>query len=180
MLEQLRSALNTASDDDSIGEAPISDSDECEESEDESLCDDVTEWLIFGPESTIDTSVAEVAEVTDESIASVDGCSFDGLHWEHGTEIHEEPVDKMRETTTKIKEGYSHLFQTPIDATFAILPYSFWELMCHEMNRYATQSIAMKNKKYIMGYKWQPVTVQDMLTFFGILMHYMLFPHTGR
>jgi hypothetical protein len=31
-----------------------------------------------------------------------------------------------------------------------------------------------------MGYKWQPVTVQDMLTFFGISMHYMLFPHTGR
>ncbi len=177
MLEQLRSALNTASDDDSIGEAPISDSDECEESEDDSVCDDVIEWLIFGCECCIETSVAEV---TDESTASVDVSSFDGLYWEHGTEILKEPMDKKRENTSKIKEGYSHLFQTPIDATFAILPYSFWELMCHEMNRYAMQHMRIKNKKYIVGYKWQPVTVQDMLTFFGILMHYMLFPHTGR
>ncbi len=46
------------------------------------------------------------------------------------------------------------------------------------MNRCAMQYMRIKN--YILGHKWQPVTIQDMLTFYGILMHYMLFPHTGR
>jgi hypothetical protein len=32
----------------------------------------------------------------------------------------------------------------------------------------------------IAGYKWEPVRVNEMLVFFGMLMHYMLYPQTGR
>ena len=52
--------------------------------------------------------------------------------------------------------------------------------MSYEINRYASQYMIAKRKKYIMGYKWQPVSVKDMLIFFGILMQYMLYPQTGR
>jgi hypothetical protein len=37
-----------------------------------------------------------------------------------------------------------------------------------------------ENVKYINAYKWKPTTVQEMLTFFGILINAMLFPQTGQ
>ena len=132
-MEQLRTALNSASDDDSAKGAPISDSDEAEDSDEESLSEDVSDWLIFGrdfiPESTGEEP--ETAEVTDVSMCSNDVVSFDGLHWENVTEIKQLPSNKMEPTSTKIKDGYHHLFTSPIDSMFAVLPYSFWELMSY-------------------------------------------------
>jgi hypothetical protein len=51
--------------------------------------------------------------------------------------------------TNKINNGYKHLFSTPIDAMFALLPCVFWELMCHEINRHAIQYMEAKKMKYI-------------------------------
>jgi hypothetical protein len=36
-----------------------------------------------------------------------------------------------------------------------------------------------RNKK-INAYTWKPTSVQEILTFFGILINAMLFPQTGR
>jgi hypothetical protein len=46
-LEELRTALNNASDDDSIGGAPDSDAEEEIDSDNESESNDITEWLIL-------------------------------------------------------------------------------------------------------------------------------------
>jgi hypothetical protein len=69
---------------------------------------------------------------------------IDGLHWEVGTEITEAPADKREHMATKIKDDYKHLFNTPVDAMFALLPYIFWELMCYEINQYAKQYMDAK------------------------------------
>ena len=114
-------------------------------------------------------------EVYDASVLD----PIDGLHWEVGTEIKEALADKREHMATKIKDGYKHLFSTPVDAMFALLPYIFWQLICHEINRYAKQYMDRKKKKYINAYKWKPTSVQEILTFFGILINAMLFPQTG-
>jgi hypothetical protein len=64
---------------------------------------------------------------------------------------------------------------------FAVMPYAFWELMVLEINRYASQRMDKTNKKciYILGKKWKPVTVGKMITYFGLLMYFMLYPQTG-
>jgi hypothetical protein len=132
----------------------------------------------FGPNDRLHS----VPVVSDESdaIESQTVPSFDGLHWENGTEITQPPQGKMMSTATKLRESHSHLFSTPIDSMFAMLPYTFWELMVLEINRYASQFLVEKKTTYVTGYLWQPVSVSDMLTYFGILIHSMLFPQTGR
>lgn len=98
--EQLRSSLNNSTDDDNIDTAPISDSNEAEESQDESLGEDISEWLIFRHE-VMPESNAEVMEITGVSMYSNDVLPFDGLHWESVTQINELHSNKMEHTPTK-------------------------------------------------------------------------------
>ncbi len=88
----------------------------------------------------------------------------------------------MDEQPTLLKDEYKHLFKTPIDAMFAVMPYAFWELMVLEINCYASQRMEKSNKKYIyiLGKKWKPVTVGKMITYFGMLIYFMLYPQTGH
>jgi hypothetical protein len=90
------------------------------------------------------------------------------------------PSNKMSPCSTSIKEGYLHLYTSAIDSTFSMLPYAFWELMALEMNRYAAQYMEREREKYIAGYKWELVSVKEILVFFGMLIYYMLYPQTGR
>jgi hypothetical protein len=106
--------------------------------------------------------------------------AVDGLMWEHGVEITDEPGDIMEPAPATVHEQHRHLFATPIDAMFAVLPNSFWELMAFEVNCYAGQCLDHHPKKLIVGYKWTPVSVQEMLVFFAILIMHMLFPQTGH
>jgi hypothetical protein len=57
----------------------------------------------------------------------------------------------------------------------------FWEIIKVEVNRYAEQKLRNKQgKKLISGYKWKPVTLSNIMTYFGILIYGMLYPQTGR
>jgi hypothetical protein len=129
-MEKYRLALNEISDEDSslIG-APVSDNSSNSE-EDESSKDNFAEWLIFGQQEldpAVDNELLELFE-DDESVPdeAKDGNflePFDGLHWEIGRGMNEPPQDKKEHTATKIKDGYKHLFSTPVDAMFALLPF---------------------------------------------------------
>jgi hypothetical protein len=130
IMEKFRDALNNASDDDSNAEAPLSDSgasfDSNEDEEEHET--NLTEWLIFGnaelPVITSNDAAESVAtpDLTVDSAPAVSLISCDGLHWENGTEICNPPSDKMPMQPAKIKDGYKHLFSTPIDAMFALIP----------------------------------------------------------
>ena len=52
--------------------------------------------------------------------------------------------------------------------------------MAFEINRYATQYLQKNNTKKVSGCNWQAVTVDDLLTYFGMLFYGMLYPQTGR
>ncbi len=82
---------------------------------------------------------APVPDLIDDSTSDEQFPSFDGLTWEYGTKMHNLPPNKMKPSITTIKDGFFHCFASPIDAMFALMPYSFWELMVYRMNRYALQ-----------------------------------------
>jgi hypothetical protein len=97
--------------------------------------------------------------------------NFDGV-------INEEPSEKQPPKQTTIKSGCEHLFKTPINSTLAIFPLHFWEIIKVEVNRHAEQKLRNKQgKKLIAGYKWKPVTLSNIMTYFGILIYGMLSPN---
>jgi hypothetical protein len=63
----------------------------------------------------------------------------------------------------------------------AIFPICFWEIITIEINHYANQKLqSKKGKKLIAGYKWKPVTLPNVMTYFGILIYGMLYSQTGQ
>ncbi len=145
-------------------------------------------WNLFPESRRISQPADETTIISTEGIANNENevedeaeaqRSITGLHWEIGTELHDTPPDKMEYTPSAIKEEYKHVFCTPIDSLFAIMPYVFWDLMTDEINRYAEQYLKVKATMYVCGYSWKPVTVNDVVTFFGLLIFQMLYPQTG-
>jgi hypothetical protein len=86
----------------------------------------------------------------------------------------------MAETPSRVNPEYVHLFETPIDAIFAMLPYLVWEIMTFEINRYAEQVLHSSDTSKISGYQWKDALVGEIITYFGILIFAMLYPQTGR
>jgi hypothetical protein len=81
-----------------------------------------------------------------------------------------------------VKEAFKNEFQTPIESLMMVCPIQLWEIIVFETNRYADQRIKVqeKRKRYIGGYKWLPVTLQNVMTYFGLHIYGMLYPQTGR
>jgi hypothetical protein len=104
-----------------------------------------------------------------------------GMHWEFDGTITQEPNMKMPMKATTVKPGLETHFKCPIDAYMAVLPLELWEVVVQEVNRYAEQQLAEKKQKrrLISGLKWMQVTVNDIMTYFGILIYSMLYPQTG-
>jgi hypothetical protein len=95
-------------------------------------------------------------------------------------EISDVSIGKKDFMKSTVKQEYNHLFASPIDAMFALLPYITWEVMVTKIYRYAANYLRRKNVHHISGYLWKPIHVNDMLTYFGILIYSMLYPQTGH
>lgn len=115
-----------------------------------------------------------------------DDIPINGLHWEFNGSITTSPSNKMAQKNTTLKEGAESQFSSPINSIMTMFPLLFWEIIVTEVNRYAEQKLVLKKatksqkRKLICGYKWQPVTLNEILTYFGILIYGMLYPQTGR
>jgi hypothetical protein len=85
-------------------------------------------------------------------------------------------------TPTKLKPGSEKFFCTPIDSVLAIFPLPCWEVIVTEANRYAEQKLEVKKKLngLIAVYKWKPIILQEIMTYFDILIYGMLYPQTGH
>jgi hypothetical protein len=85
----------------------------------------------------------------------------------------------MEYSPSTVLKDYEHLFSSPIDSMFALIPIVFWEVMVVEINRYADDYLKKKRRKYVCGYCWTPVSVADVLNYLGMLIFSMLYPQTG-
>jgi Transposase IS4 len=184
-ITDVRAALGNISDEDSFGPAPDSETDSLPNCEPDSMNDTPSDeeeddmyWYLFGNTQQQTQPVTDDDDDVDVNVQ--DFATISGLHWENGTELTNKPTKLMEEKPTFLKRDYEHLFTTPVDSMFAVMPLVFWEIMACEVNRYADQYLKEKRKKYICGYLWKAVTINDMLTYFGILLYSMLYPQTGR
>ncbi len=108
-----------------------------------------------------------------------------GLHWAYNGTITSIPNNKMPDTSTTLKSGSNTLFSTPIKSMVTMFPLLFWEIIVAEINRYAEQKLCLKKntsvpkkRNLINGYKWIPVTLNEVMCYFGILIYFMLYPQT--
>jgi hypothetical protein len=74
----------------------------------------------------------------------------------------------MNYRSSEVHEDYKNLFTSPISS------------LSEEVNQYANDYTRNKKKKYICIYRWRPVTIDDMFTYFGVLLFSMLYPQTGH
>ena len=194
LLHRAVSMLNANySDDDLAGSAPASDEDGINDTEldeassgsDAENGEDIVDWITFADmegrnydEPILDIDNNEALNKTQQSTESIEPRI--GLHWDTSAKISSSPDIKKPTEGCSVKQQYSYLFKTPIDSFFALIPYIFWEIVCEEVNRYASEYLSRKNTRQICGYIWKAVTINEILTYFGILMFSMLYPQTGR
>jgi hypothetical protein len=49
-----------------------------------------------------------------------------------------------------------------------------------EINCYASQYKEKSKKNSVIGKKWKPISVGEMITYFGMFIYFMLYPQTGH
>jgi hypothetical protein len=65
----------------------------------------------------------------------------------------------------------------------SMMPLVFWQIIVKEINQYAIQNIKQQIEKrntrrprLVCEYKWQDVSLQEVMVFFGLLLYGMLYP----
>jgi hypothetical protein len=69
----------------------------------------------------------------------------------------------------------------------AIFPLLFWETITDQINKYAEFKIKkrlrekkVKRPRLIASHKWCPVVLPEIMTYFGLLIYFMLHPQVGK
>ncbi len=147
------------------------------------LFDDDEDWL----QNATLLRHYEAENFTDDMSEPNNNTPINGLHWVFNGTISTKPSRIMNPRNTTVKQGCETMFSTPISSMMTMFPLLFWEVIVAEVNRYAEQKLSRKKemakpqkRKLISGYKWQPVTLNEIMMYFGILIYGMLYPQTGR
>jgi hypothetical protein len=179
----VKEQLQCMSDDESLGEAPTSDDSMSSEDDDAAKYDSNDDWEIV--EETKQSWLPE--DIGKSPIRGTKDEAINGLTWVFNGEINNLSPRMMEAKTTTIKKGMESNFKSPLSSMMSVFPLFFWDIIVQEINRYAAQTVKMRletghtrRPKLICGYKWQDVTRQEIMTYFGILIYCMLYPQTGR
>jgi hypothetical protein len=156
--------------------------------------EDFLEWMIFGESHKTDESHEthnnkesvhaasdNPSEGADIGVAAEEqGGLLDGLYWDTTFKIHDLPAGREPTKGCFVNAQYKYLFKTPIDSFFAVIPYIFEQIFCNKINRYASDYSKKENTRQICGYVQKPVTINELLTYFGMLVFSILYPQTGH
>jgi hypothetical protein len=171
--------LCEVSDNDGTMEALPSESSECGSDKNDSD----TEWELFDTDQAWFNTHQELES---DELGQDNDSPTAGLHWEVNGTISNTSNKKMPPRSTTVRPGSETLFGTPIQSMMTMFPLLFCKVIITEVNRYASQKLSNKKdsstgnkRKLIGGYKWQTVTLNEIITYFGILIYGMLFPQTG-
>lgn len=106
--------------------------------------------------------------------------SQDGYRWSAVGQMGPPPdISKRRET--HINPKFTGYFQTPISSFLAFIPLKMFNAFAIYSNKYAHESMAITNNNNISGARWtHDIDLQEMMTFFGILLKMVLRPMTGK
>jgi hypothetical protein len=154
------------------------DSEGNESDDDWSIC--VDDWMEHFRLEDADTEPDESEGIKSSELPT-------GLHWDYSGNISTTNEAKMSPTPTTVKYEARKLFKSPIDSVMAIFPLLFWETITKQINNYAhfkitqrQQENKVKRPRLIASHKWFPVVLPEVMTYFGLLIYFMLHPQVGK
>ena len=102
-----------------------------------------------------------------------------GINWEMNKNI-QPPLGLGTRPPTHLKSDFrGNIFKTPLESFLAFLPIKFWIHHVHESNKYIEKLIEGKTKHYY-SVLWYKISLQEMMTFYAILMQMTCRPCHGR
>jgi len=125
---------------------------------------DLSDILNAGTSTEHDDSVVEEIDVVQ-----------DGLRWKLGGTV-KPPINISKNKVSELKAGYTQHFTTPLSSFLSFVPIDFWKLWLYETNRYGQQKVSSDK----FSAQFRPITLQEFMTFFGILLAMTLQPMPGR
>ena len=146
----------------------------------ESDAEDEEEEDIEGDKTTRKKSYAPLLEELDfESLQTPSADLNNGLTWKLNGSL---PPPHQATTTAKAKLKPSAIskFTSPLKSFLAFLPVEFWKLYVHRCNSYARFKIQTDISKGKPAKKWTEITLDEFMTFWGILIKMTLRPMPGR
>ena len=112
---------------------------------------------------------------------------INGLSWEMNGSI-DPPAGIGFRAPTHLKDIYRNtIFKTELESLLAFLPISFWLYHLNECNRYFDQHFLNNDSNtkssgndYYLGLKWKPITIDELMIFYAILIQMSCRPYPGK
>ena len=109
-----------------------------------------------------------------------DNCGNIRFQWSSNVHLNA-PGEKSNYGDTKVKAQHIRCFASPLSSLMAFVPMKIFKAMVYFSNIYAHGVMENNNTNTISGALWtNDVTLKEMMTFWGILIHMCLRPTPGQ
>ena len=156
--------------------------DQSSDDDEDSECDVMDTAFAPIPENIEDRIQPDVSTKTsDEDEKDYLGDEWQWNNWEEHdieTEIEGPKEDDHYSGPHGLKNGVSKKFVTVVQCLFqtTAINRNFFVRICAESNRYARRIMRQRNTSLFLGHKWNNITVEEMIHFFGIMLRISLEP----
>ena len=143
---------------------------EDEDEEDESKPDQTT---------TTKSHAVLLEELHFQSLESPSSVDENGLTWKFNGSL-APPHQATTKAKASLRPNAVQKFSSPLKSFLAFFPVEFWKLYLHRSNAYARFRIQQDIDTGKPAKKWNEITLDEFMTFFGILIKMTLRPMPGR
>ena len=106
---------------------------------------------------------------------------INGLKWDMNGKLYA-PAGLAYRPKAKINKTGEEKFRSEVESLLAFLPLKFWVFHLNECNKYADQLLLTKDKgnKKIAGSKFKTLNINELMTFYAILIQMVCRPFPGK
>jgi len=106
---------------------------------------------------------------------------INGLKWDMNGKLNA-PAGLAYRPKAKINKTGEEKFRSEVESLLAFLPLKFWVFHLNECNKYADQLLLTKDKgnKKIAGSKFKTLNINELMTFYAILIQMVCRPFPGK
>ena len=104
----------------------------------------------------------------------------DGFRWSSEASLRA-PVQLSQRGRSRVKPDRVGCFATPLNSLLAFIPLKMFKSIAVYSNDYARNIMAASSSRNISGARWtHDITISEIMTFFGVLVHMVLRPTPGN
>ena len=106
--------------------------------------------------------------------------TIEGIKWELNRHI-ATPAGIATRPKSHIKPEFSkNKFRNEIESFLAFLPLEFWVYHLLQTNKKVEDEMILEGKSTFYGSKWKPITINELMIFYAILMQMSCRPSPGK